>query len=101
MAQMFPASLYETDAQNPAEVRIYDVLRDGLDDSWDVFHHTSWTVRRGEKGSWDGEIYFVVSHPEHGFLCIEVKGGALRFARDGRSERKDHGEWVPYDPDPF
>ena len=56
MAQMFPASLYESDARNPAEVKVYEALRDQLDDSWHAFHHASWTVRRGEKDSWDGEI---------------------------------------------
>src|SRR3977135_4010584 len=100
MAQMFPASLYESDARNPAEVKVYDALRDQLDDTWDAFHHASWTVRRGETGSAGGEIDFVVSHADHGFLCIEVKGGALRFT-GGRSERKQDGRWVPYDPDPF
>src|SRR4051794_11579141 len=101
MAQMFPASLYPDDTRSRAEVKVYDAFRDQLGDDWDVFHSTSWTVRRGEKGSWDGEIDFVVSHSDHGFLCVEVKGGAVRFTSDGRCERKEKGSWVPYGTDPF
>src|ERR1044072_4917870 len=81
MAQMFPASLYEDDTRQRAEVKLYDALRDHLDDAWDVFHSTSWPQRTGEGGSWDGEIDFVVSHPEHGFLCIEAKGGDVKFEK--------------------
>ena len=46
MAHMFPASLYEDDARSQAEVKVYEALRDQLGDDWDVFHSTSWTVRR-------------------------------------------------------
>lgn len=100
MAHMFPTSLYEDDARRRAEVKLYDALRDQLDDSWDVFHSTTWTARRGERGSWDGEIDFVVSHPEHGFLCIEAKGGDVKF-EGGKWLRREHGEYVSYQRDPF
>src|SRR6476619_3985712 len=100
MAHMFPASLYEDDAKSTAEVKLYDAFRDQLDDEWDVFHSTSWTQRLGERGSWDGEIDFVLGHPDHGFLCVEAKGGGVRYDR-GSWERKETGEWVPYDTEPF
>jgi Nuclease-related domain/AAA domain/UvrD-like helicase C-terminal domain len=100
MAQMFPTSLYDDDTRHRAEVKIYDALREQLDDSWDVFHSTSWTMRTGEQGSWDGEIDFVVSHPEHGILCIEAKGGDAKFER-GKWFRREAGEYVPYTKDPF
>jgi hypothetical protein len=97
---MFPTSLYEDDTRRRAEVKLYDALRDQLDDSWDVFHSTTWTARRGERGSWDGEIDFVVSHPDHGFLCIEAKGGDAKFER-GKWFRREDGRYVPYKKDPF
>ena len=41
-----------------------------------------------------------MSHPERGFLCIEAKGGAVKF-EDGKWLRLEHGEYVPYKRDPF
>jgi hypothetical protein len=84
MANMFPDSLREDDVESRAELKLFDALSRQLDDDWDVFHSTSWTQRSGERGSWDGEIDFVVSHPERGFLCIEGKGGGAKF---------ENGEW--------
>src|SRR6266496_2877696 len=100
MAHMYPDSLRDDDFKSRAEEKVYNALRDQLDDEWEAFHSTSWTVREGERGSWDGEIDFVVCHPDEGILCIEAKGGAVKFDR-GRWCRKDHGEWVPYEKDPF
>ena len=40
-------------------------------------------------------------HPDEGILCIEVKGGAVKFAATARWYRKEHGDWKPYDKDPF
>ena len=71
-------------------MKLYDALRDQLDGSWDVYHSTSWTERRGAQGSRDGEIDFVVAHPEEGVLCIEAKGGAVKL-EDGRWMRKEQG----------
>lgn len=100
MANMYPASLFKEDTQSPAEVKLYEALRDQLDGSWDVYHSTSWTENRGAQGSRDGEIDFVAAHPEEGVLCLEAKGGAVKLDR-GRFMRKQHGEWVPYTKDPF
>ena len=100
MAKMYPASLYEADTSSPGEVKLFDALRDQLDESWEAYHSTSWTVREGERGSWDGEIDFVVAHPDQGVLCIEAKGGAVSFD-EGRWLRRERGAWIPYDRDPF
>lgn len=100
MANMYPASLFEPDAHSSGEVKLFDALRDQLDDSWEAYHSTSWTMRKGERGAWDGEIDFVVAHPDQGVLCIEAKGGAVSFD-DGRWLRKESGAWVAYDEDPF
>ncbi|MGH2978860.1 MAG: AAA family ATPase, partial [Solirubrobacterales bacterium] len=97
---MYPASLFKEDTQSPGEAKLYNALRDQLDDSWDAYHSTSWTENRGAKGSRDGEIDFVVAHPEEGVLCIEAKGGAVSLD-EGRWLYKQHGEWKPYKKDPF
>ena len=52
--------------------------------SWDVFHSAAWVVRDKSTGSKDGEIDFVLVHPEEGVLCLEVKGGGIECR---------HGEW--------
>jgi hypothetical protein len=100
MAHMYPDSLREDDVESRAELKLFDAFRRQLDDDWDVFHSTNWTQRRGERGSWDGEIDFVVSHPERGFLCIEAKGGGAKFD-NGQWYRKLRGSWLPYSKDPF
>lgn len=69
MANMYPASLFEEDTESRGEMKLYDALRDQLDGSWDVYHSTSWTERRGPQGSRDGEIDFVAVHPDEGVLC--------------------------------
>ena len=97
---MYPTSLFESDTDSAGEVKLFDALRDQLDDWWEAYHSTSWTMRAGERGSWDGEIDFVVAHPDSGVLCIEAKGGAVSFI-DGRWHYKQRGEWKPYERDPF
>ena len=100
MANMYSASLFGEDTQSPGEVKLYNALRDQLDESWDVYHSTSWTENRGARGSLDGEIDFVVANPDEGVLCIEAKGGAVSLD-EGRWLYKQRGEWKPYKKDPF
>jgi len=100
MAQMFPAALHEDDVSSRAELKLYRALREQLDNDWDVFHSTSWTMRQGERGSWDGEIDFVIAHREHGFLCIEAKGGGIAYTSRGWA-RREGDTWVRYKTDPF
>ena len=44
----------------------------------------AWVIRDKKKGSDDGEIDFVIVHPDRGLLCLEVKGGGIEC---------QHGEW--------
>jgi hypothetical protein len=76
-----------------AEVKVYDVLVRKLDPGWVVFYSRPWlglTTTGGEK---DGECDFVVAHPDHGFLAIEVKGGEIKYdpALDEWQSRDRHG----------
>jgi hypothetical protein len=83
---MFPRTLLAGDGTSPGEAKVFAALRDGLDRSWDVFHSVG--ILRGEPGgeaARDAEVDFVLAHPEHGVVCLEVKGGDIECR---------HGEWL-------
>ena len=84
MAHMYPRSLLADDVKSAGEVKVFDLLADRLDDDWHVFHSVSWVRRDKHDGAVDGEIDFVLAHPHHGIVVLEVKGGNL----DCR-----YGEW--------
>ena len=83
---MFPRTLLVGDATSPGEAKVFAALRDGLDRDWDVFHSVG-ILRGGSDGgaARDAEVDFVLSHPEHGVVCLEVKGGDIECR---------HGEWL-------
>ncbi len=84
MAVMYPRTLLEDDLKSRAEGKVFDALEERLGDGWEVFHSVGWVSRDRKKGSEDGEIDFVIAHPERGVLCLEVKGGGIECK---------HGEW--------
>ena len=84
MAHMYPRKLYEPDLKSKAEKRVFAALEDALDDGWDVFHSAGWMLRSKEEGAFDGEIDFVLCHPEQPIICLEVKGGGIEC---------NHGQW--------
>lgn len=48
-----------------------------LPDSWRVMHSVAWqSAREGRPG--DGEADFVLIHPKHGLVVLEVKGGGVK-----------------------
>ena len=78
MAVLYPQNLRSSVRQDPklrAEVQVYDQLREVLDDKYHVFHSVTWTNIDDHGRETDGECDFVVAHPVHGILAIEVKGG--------------------------
>lgn len=81
---MYPRTLLEADVKSKAEIKVFDRLRDRLPDEWEAYHSVSWIVRDHAEGSKDGEIDFVLCHPEQGILCLEVKGGGIEC---------EYGEW--------
>jgi hypothetical protein len=95
VARMYPRSILEDDLKSRAEGRVFEALRDGLGDDWEVYHSVGWALRDHATGVDDGEIDFVLCHPQRGVLCLEVKGGGLecrngeffRLGRDGTPER--------------
>src|SRR4051794_27065037 len=60
-----------------AEVKTYHALRDQLDDEFTVMYSVAWLGRSDDGTSRDGEADFVLLHPRHGILVLEVKGGAI------------------------
>ena len=84
MARMYPRTLFGPDLKSAAEGKVFEALERRLDDEWEAFHSMAWVVRDKGSGSDDGEIDFVLIHPEQGVLCIEVKGGGIECR---------HGEW--------
>ena len=84
MGAMYPRTLDEANLKSRAEGKVFDALEERLGDGWEVFHSVGWVSRDKEKGADDGEIDFVIAHPERGVLCLEVKGGGIECR---------HGEW--------
>jgi Nuclease-related domain/AAA domain len=76
-----------TRPKHSSEVDLFDALHT-LDDHWRVYGSVIWQSKRnGRQG--DGEIDFVLAHPAHGLIVVEVKGGIVgvdqgRWYRDTR-----------------
>lgn len=67
------------DLPSKAEAKVYRALRDKLPQEYVVFFQVGWILQREEEQAKDGETDFLVCHPDHGYLCIEVKGGGVGF----------------------
>jgi len=81
-ARMWPAVLPRQIRENSlraAEVRIYDLLASALGIGWVVFYSRPWLGLTPTGEEKDGECDFVVMHPAHGYLALEVKGGAISY----------------------
>lgn len=82
MAKMWPRSLPADIQRSPlrsTECRVFHKLEAELGPEYIVFYSRPWhgLTRLGEEI--DGECDFLVAHPHHGILCIEVKGGRIRY----------------------
>lgn len=105
MAVLWPRKLPRSvldDPRRKAEVCVYDRLAEVLDDGFNVFYSGPWlgTDRLGNEK--DGECDFLIAHPEHGVLAIEVKGGReISFdPSDSQWRSTDHGGFVHKIKDP-
>lgn len=94
MAHMYPEELpnyIRLDPKRAAEVAFYDALRLQLGAGWVVFYSVAWLgVLRHDNSPQDGETDFIVAHPVHGVLLLEVKGGRITY--DG-----ERGTWTTQD----
>ncbi|HKP52054.1 MAG TPA: NERD domain-containing protein/DEAD/DEAH box helicase [Chloroflexia bacterium] len=90
MAQMFPNQVQWDLPKQIAEKKVYDAFR-LLPDPYIVFHSVQWQFLDNDGRPQDGEADFVIAHPDHGVLVIEVKGGQ-RISFDDTS-----GKWFSMD----
>ena len=87
MARTFPDDLPAAPA---SERVVFAALKARLPDPWQVWHGVAYSA--AQTGA-EGEMDFVVAHPERGLVVIEVKGGQLtcrggRWFQDGRRLRE-------------
>lgn len=74
MANMYPKNIAEYTPEDSERI-VYQELKNQLPNTWDVFYSVPWTTyKRGQ--CIKSEADFIVCSPEHGFLCLEVKGGS-------------------------
>jgi AAA domain/Nuclease-related domain/UvrD-like helicase C-terminal domain len=85
VARMYPRTLIDEEVKSGGEKRVFAALRDGLSNEWEAYHSASWMMRDPGEGALDGEIDFVLCHPEEAILCLEVKGGGIQC---------QYGEWT-------
>ncbi|GAB4511287.1 MAG: ATP-binding domain-containing protein [Roseibium sp.] len=105
MAVLWPRKLPRSvldDPRRKAEVRVYDRLAEVLDDSFHVFYSSPWLGTDPLGNEKDGECDFLIAHPEHGILAVEVKGGReISFdPKDGQWRSTDHAGFVHKIKDP-
>lgn len=71
---MYPKSISEY-MPTDSERIVYHELKTQLPDTFEVFYSVKWT--NFEEGKLiKSEADFIVTSPEYGFLCLEVKGGS-------------------------
>ena len=80
MARFYPASFpdeLKADRSGAAEYRVFEALLDELPDDYLVIHRLRWLALPEHGRAHDGEVDFLIAHPERGLLVLEVKGGHL------------------------
>ena len=81
MALMIPAECDLT-RRPMSEWIVFDAIKKNLSDEWYVFHSFDYVTRDLNRKRWDGEIDFLLYHPQKGMLVIEVKGGAISYRNE-------------------
>lgn len=86
MARMKPVVFDYSESKSRGEERVFNSLRDNLDNKWLVCHSWRWLPHSSNQRTWkdQGEGDFVLFHPECGIIVIEVKGGTIEYRDDGR-----------------
>jgi hypothetical protein len=100
MAKMFPP-VFGDDHGSRAERVMFEALAKELPDTFRCYHSKQ-TLIMGRHSLQEGEIDFVILHPQYGLLTLEVKGGGI--------SRNEQGSWfhlhrdgsrTPMKKDPF
>jgi hypothetical protein len=96
---MYPPEMPPRDGSNPPkpsnpEREVFRLIERTLDDSWSAYYSVSTLIKDDKHGTADDETDFVLLHPEHGIICLEVKGSVRRH--NGRWEQQiGEDEWRP------
>ena len=79
MAIMYPSALPETFVKKDrGEGKLFQLLKEQLSNDWIVYHSVYWYGKPSSSSKRrDGETDFICTHPKHGILVIEVKGGVF------------------------
>lgn len=100
MARMIP-DVDPAQIEHTSEEPLYLALKAQLSDEFVVLHSYPWLRPwRGEGALSEGEADFVVLHPQHGLLVLEVKGGET-IRHDGRRWFRDAKDGPREFQDPF
>ena len=90
MARMLP-SKPDPDSPN-SEKRVFKILERDLPGDWVCIHSRRFVIPATHaREAREGEVDFIVLHPNRGYACLEVKGG--------RIERNKHNAWHSTDRD--
>ncbi len=87
--------------ESQAELDLKALFAQKLDSSYTVIHSVPWIARNPNARKPRGEVDFVIVHPQHGVLLLEVKGGQIRVERNQWYTRNRFGIEARLDEDPF
>ena len=94
MAKMFPPVREILGDDVPlAERLVYESL-EHLPNEYIIFHSVQWTKQHKNRNFTWKENDFVIFHPKHGIIVMEIKGGLIK-CQDGvmYQQNKKSGEW--------
>ena len=80
---IYPEFFPEDRKDEHAEKKVFEALKT-VADRYDVFYSRKF-VGAGEGKKPEYEIDFIIAIPEKAILCLEVKGGAIKY--DGMADR--------------
>src|SRR6266487_1905483 len=86
MATMYPEYI-PTDEKSNAERKFFRTLEKNLTDDYTVIWNIPWAAIPPQGGIEDGQIDFLILHPQKGFLILEVKGGGIEYD-------SEKGKWI-------
>lgn len=82
-----------------AEKKLYHAFK-ALDDNYYVFHSINIPVKNGVRII-DKEIDFIIFNPYYGILCIEVKGGHIKYENNTLKQKKNKDMYNPQKEDNY
>ena len=93
MPTMYPDSLPKPiEEYLRGEAKVFAALKNQLSKDWNVYYGVNWHIPSDKHTKQrDAETDFILTHPKHGILVLEVKGGVqIRYV-------PEHNEWFSTD----